>query len=169
LAHIVNWKVVYQMKKLFDFVNQNVEITDSILDVGCGDKQYSKHLPNATTLDAWPNVQPNYTIDLNDELFPFDDREFDVVLMIDFIEHLSKRRGELVLEDAKRICGGKIILVTPLIWDNNTKNTDKPGYWCYGNKFNYHSSVWAARDFPDWKRIRKVMGNMYYMGVWTNG
>lgn len=156
------------MKKLLDFINQNVSKTDNVLDVGCGDKQYSKDLAHAITIDAWPKVQPDYVIDLNDKLFPFADWEFDVVLMIDFIEHLSKSRGQLVLKDAKRICSGKIILVTPLIWDDNSKNTDKPGHWCFGNPFNYHSSIWSAKDFIGWERIRSVMNNTYYMGIWTN-
>ena len=157
------------MKKLLDFLNQNINKTDTILDVGCGDKQYSKHFPLATTLDAWNKVNPDYLVDLNEELFPFDDGEFNIILMIDFIEHLSKNRGQLVLNDAKRICNGKIILVTPLIWDDNSRNTDKPGYWCYGNPFNYHSSIWSAKDFVGWKRIHRIMNNTYYMGVWNNG
>ena len=137
---------------------------DRILDVGCGNRDRTKGLPNeVVSVDAWENVRPDMLLDLSKELFPFTDRSFDVVLMIDFIEHLEKERGKVVLQDAKRV-GKKIILFTPLWWTDNSDNVKNPSLWCFNNPYDYHKSLWTVSDFEGWQRIPF---ESYFLGVWS--
>ncbi len=85
-------------------INRIVQFSDSVLDIGCGDKSKTNGLSckRIVSLDAWPNVNPDILLDLEKEDLPFGENEFEVILMIDFIEHLEKNRGKQILEQAKK-------------------------------------------------------------------
>lgn len=139
------------------------------LDIGCGNKAYSHVSINTTTLDGWDAVSPDFLINLENEDLPFENNEFECVLMIDLIEHLTRKRGEQILEQAKQIASGRIYLLTPLWWDTNENHTSDPKCWAYGNELNLHRSLWKREDFLDWTEIRpRIQGGKYYFGYWKN-
>lgn len=144
--------------------------TDTVLDIGCGDKRNHNlfRCANITTVDAWEKVKPHYVIDLENEWLPFGEKSFDVVLMLDFIEHLEKSRGLEIIDQCKSIARKKIILFTPLWWDKNEKHTNNPDKWCYGNEFNLHKSLWSVEDFKGWRRYGDVQNHLtrYWYGEW---
>lgn len=152
---------------IIDFVNQRVQPGDKILDLGCGNCKVSRTLQNVTTVDIWPKANPDHLIDLSTEGLPASwGGVFDIVLMLDLIEHLDKGRGLIILEDAKRVCKRELILLTPLRWDENIVK-DKQS-WYYGNPYNIHKSLWSKKDFLStngWRRY-PVEKNYYYVGVW---
>lgn len=161
------------MITVFDFVDQNVKANDYVLELGCGDKKITKYISpkckQILTVDAWEKAQPDYVIDLSYKKLPFANRSYDVVLMLDVIEHLDKAAGYILLQEAQRICRGKLLLLTPLKWDRNTGPTNNKTSFYYGNTWNYHRSLWTAQDFiklGGWVR-HQVETNMYYAGVWT--
>lgn len=153
-----------------DYIVSNVKKTHSVLDVGCGDKRFSKNLDcsKVTTLDAWEKVKPDFIIDLEKRDFPFEENSFDVVLMIDFIEHIEKSRGFALLEQAKNITKEFIIIFTPLFWSDNQHNVSNPNLWCYGNKYDLHKSLWSENDFIGWERPLGCNErlNKYFIGLW---
>jgi hypothetical protein len=158
------------MIKFQEWLNSNINISDSVLDIGCGNKEYSNNIEckKVTTLDAWDKVNPDVLIDLEVKDIPFEDYSFNVILMLDFIEHLEKERGLEILEQAKTIAR-RVILLTPLWWQDNAINVENPDLWCYGNKYDYHKSLWTLEDFNSWDRALGIQDlENYFVGVHTN-
>ena len=83
-----------------------------VLDVGCGNKTYSSVSGDVTTVDGWEKVSPDVLVNLENEDLPFGEGEFACVLLLDFIEHLTRERGLEILAQAKTITSGRIYLLT---------------------------------------------------------
>jgi SAM-dependent methyltransferase len=94
----------------------------SILDIGCGDGRTFN--PNSGIYIGIDNndriftYKPNTTkflmkYDFSNGLIPFLDKNFDIVLLIDVIEHLEKDKAMILLKEAERIAKKKIIIYTP--------------------------------------------------------
>lgn len=64
---------------------------------------------------------------------------YDVIFMADFIEHLSKADGRVLLRDAIEQAIKAAIVITP-------KYETNQGALC-GNELERHRSLWSARDF----------------------
>jgi SAM-dependent methyltransferase len=154
---------------LLDFLHEQIEEGASVLDLGCGDKFYSNGLKDrasrVVTVDAWPATEPDILMDVTKAALPFKDKEFDVVLMLDFIEHIDKEEGLGVITEAQRV-GSKIILLTPTIWSDNAKNIKNPKTVYYNNTFNLHRSLWSAEDFKGWDH-HGVLGRRYIVATWA--
>ena len=151
------------------FIANNISESDEVLDVGSGDKSnQSFKCSKIISIDAWEKVNPDVLVDLNKENIPFDPNSFDVVLMIDFIEHLEKENGRLRIKEAIEIARKKVILLTPLWWDDNKDNTENSNLWCYNNPYNYHKSLWTIKDFDGWMEIEGIDGlNNYFLGTYS--
>jgi cyclopropane fatty-acyl-phospholipid synthase-like methyltransferase len=150
-------------------IGQYIEKESKVLDLGCGIKTYSNYSQFTTTVDAWDKVEPDLLIDLEKEELPFKENSFDYVTMIDFIEHLDKDRGKVLLEKCKKIVRNKIILFTPLFWDDNSKNVNNPRCWAFNNKYDYHKSLWnVEEDFKDWHTINNYgpKNRLQWLGYW---
>lgn len=145
---------------LSSFINKD----DTVLDIGCGIKEYS-YIGKTTTVDAWDKLTPDYLLDVTKEPMPFKENSFDYILMIDFIEHLEKEDGIKLLESCKKIVKNKIFIFTPSYFVDNGVNVNDPNCWAYGNKYDYHKSLWLLDDFPDWTVI--AHNDQYYFGYWT--
>ena len=150
------------------FIYHNIKPGESILDIGCGDKLRTKMLVSnkITSVDAWEKVKPDVLLDLEKESLPFAENSYDVVLMIDFIEHLDKEVGKRLLEEAKKVCKKKIILLTPSFWTDNLDNVNNPELWCYQNKYDGHKSFWTNDDFKDWDE-GKHPDAQFLLKVWN--
>ena len=146
---------------------RNTPLNATVLDIGCGDKKYSNISPNTTTLDAWDKVNPDILLDIENNDLPFEDNSFDVIYLMDIIEHLEKERGVAILEQCKRICKQNIIIFTPLVWEDTTKYIEDKTLWCYGNEYDLHKSLWTLNDFTDWKKLATSACYKHaYMGKW---
>ena len=99
---------------LFNAVRNYTEGTKTVLDVGCGNKDYSKVSTSVVTVDAWPKVSPDVLVNLEEENLPFENNSFDCVLLLDFIEHVDKDRGVELIRQAQEITRGRVYLLTPL-------------------------------------------------------
>lgn len=156
---------------LIDVVNSNLHNQDTVLDIGCGDKVLSNQFKckMVITLDAWEKVDPDILADLEVEDLPFTENSVDVVIMLDFIEHLNKERGFAIIEQAKLITRRMIILLTPLWWTDNSVNVNDKDMWYYGNEYDYHKSLWTLEDFEGWTRFTNNpdVSDTYFVGAWT--
>jgi SAM-dependent methyltransferase len=153
------------------WIVENVPRHASVLDLGCGTKWYWSALTgrgcSVVGVDAHEPFEPCLELNLEESDLPIISNAFDVVLMIDFIEHLSRDRGLAILRQAKRIAALKILLVTPLIWNDNAENVEDPCNDHYGNDFDYHRSLWAVEDFEGWKRYQIGHAERFF-GIWRN-
>jgi len=137
------------------------------LDIGCGNKAYSDVSMDTSTVDGWEKTDPDFLINLEEQDLTWPENSFECVLMLDFIEHMTRARGLLILEQAKTICSGRIYLLTPLWWDSNEKHTNDPKCWAYGNELNNHLSQWSKDDFIGWTEIGLSIGEEnYFFGYW---
>lgn len=171
----INGKKATANDELLMYLDKLFIAGDSVLDLGCGPKLYSSpfqdRLSSILTVDAWENVQPDVVADLETtSLYDIlQDRTFDYILMLDFIEHLSKDSGLRLLEEAKEKANKQILLLTPLeeIWDDNHKNVNNPKLWCYGNTYDLHKSMWDQLDFTDWTKLNLPGLEKYYVGFYS--
>ncbi len=159
--------------KLLTFLRQHVKQGDSILDLGCGNKWCwsTIQMMQATVLgvDAYEPFGPDFILDLETHPLPFHDGAFDIVLVLDVIEHLTREGGERLLERCKEITRDKVIMLTPLIWSTNV--TEDPNSEYYSNPFNLHKSLWKLSDFEGgrWTQYHIWKGVKRYLGIWRKG
>lgn len=116
------------------------------LDIGCGDGAYSAMSKDTVRVDRLKRFAPDVLLDLEGADLSYRENEFECVLMIEFLEHLTRARGEELLRQAKRISSGKVYVLTPLWRDSDL-----------------HQSGWSLEDFEGWTRID--FGN-YFFGYW---
>jgi len=144
----------------------------SVLDIGTGpgDLLYIalEKPKELVTIDADKRYNTTYCINLEKEDLPFEKNRFDVVLAIDFIEHIGpKERGFELIEQMKTIAIKKVIILTPLIWKKNTKPYRIKTSAYYNNKFVLHKTLWSNDDFIGWNKIYNEIGlKTYFFGEW---
>ncbi|OGE36800.1 hypothetical protein A3B45_00275 [Candidatus Daviesbacteria bacterium RIFCSPLOWO2_01_FULL_39_12] len=81
-------------------------------------------------------------------------KKYDVVLFSQVIEHISKKKGERVLDLIEKLAKRRILVGTP------NGFMVQPEVFIRGNPHQHHHSGWVVEDFL--KRGYKVLG----VGVW---
>ena len=103
----------------------------TILDVGCGSGWLGDHFPNYTGIDSSPEAvtagraHERNVIEGNvDEPLPFEDGQFDAIVLKDLLEHV--RDPVAVVKEARRVLrpGGLVFASSPdaqrWVWDDYT-------------------------------------------------
>jgi glycosyltransferase involved in cell wall biosynthesis len=164
---------IHLTSKVFGkIINLLTNENSTILDIGCGSKELHQFIKNKNiiTVDAWEKCDPHILINLQLNKLPYKNKTFNISLMTDFVEHLTKERGLELIEEIKKITKDYIILLTPLFWTNNHENVNNPKMWSYGNLYDGHLSLWTVEDFNNlgFRRIslRVPYDNArYYFGI----
>jgi hypothetical protein len=156
---------------LIKFIQEHIKIRDSILDVGSGMNWVKEILSmvDILTLDICPAAKPVILWDVGKGLPFFSDRQFDVVLLLDIVEHLEKPLGRQLIGEAQRVTRREVILLTPLWWTKNREPYDDPQSIWFHRPEVLHRSFWEEEDFSDlgWERFPLPDVNEYYLGRWT--
>ena len=100
--------------------------------------------PDLEILAGEPHVAKLVTFvvhDLRNPLY-FARNSFSVVLGIDVVEHLKKRRAITMIEEAERVASDRVIFFVPL-GSCPSFAADQP------NPFQEHLSVWTAHDLEN--------------------
>jgi len=142
---------------------------DSVLDIGCGDKGRTRCLNRnnkVVSIDAWDKAKPDMIVDLEKEPLPFKEGEFDIVLMLDFVEHLSKESGKRIMEEAVKVSKKRVVVFTPNFWTDNKENVNNPDLWCYQNEFDCHKSLWKPEDFTGWETL-PYPDDRFFLKSWS--
>lgn len=130
-------------------VKSELKDCESVLDLGCGPNsviQFSKHIKYSVGVDAFDpylkqikkrKLHTKYIkAKIQDIKFP--KKSFDAVIMIEVLEHMSKRDGLRALINAEKWAKKKIIITTP------------NGYFRMGevddNLYQKHISGWTAEE-----------------------
>ena len=127
------------MNWLGDRVQKEVSPTDTVLDLGCGIMQATldtcptypptrlkcAHITGVDLYEPYLDVLKDETgvtvlrLSIPSQLPVFVDNSYDVVLLNDVLEHLEPTPAALALVEAERIARKKIIINTPIMYDNN--------------------------------------------------
>lgn len=100
----------------------NIQKTDTILDIGCGDGFFSKNLSlqtsdaNVVSCDIRKSMKGNSNLRLvicDAQHIPFKDKSFDKIVMLDVLEHMFN--GKLACDEIYRVlvAGGRAYVATP--------------------------------------------------------
>jgi len=114
------------------------------LNLGCGlDKRKSSSSEIWINVDIRKEVEPDIVWDMEKTPYPFGDCEFDAVLMIDSLEHVSFRKVKDVVKELYRILkrGGELIIQCPdleaiaykvILYPPRNDDYEQLSYWIYG-------------------------------------
>ena len=110
-----------------------------VLEIGCGLRWYESHCRGAeyVGLDMDPTLRPNVLA--HAESLPFHDSCFDVIIMLDVLEHVAD--AEAALRECVRVLksGGKLVITTP--------NTLGFGiYDSYADRTHLHHFSWSSLE-----------------------
>jgi SAM-dependent methyltransferase len=109
--------------------------------------------PSITGCDGYkPNVELAMRSGFYSDVFhtvfpplPFPDNSFDTVLLIDVIEHLKEKDGVSLIEEAKRVASGRVVVSTPNWPAFRGGHTTMTGW----NDLEAHLSYWSRRTLRD--------------------
>lgn len=158
----------------------------SVVDFGCG---FGKWLalankPRMLGLDAYvPYIEvaqrevPSATFIRADIPYFADqllDRSFDVVFMLDFLEHLHEQGAESAIRNAKRIAALRVIAFVP--FGDHPQTQDVTGY--EGHYWQTHRTTWHVEDLAKhnfdvalWERWHKdpLKDHRAMFAIWEPG
>ena len=154
------------MNHLGELIQKEIGRNDSILDLGCGIM--------APILDTCPtylktrlkckfivgvDIFRNYLDEIKDkegivvvnldikDLTIFLNKSFDIVLLLDIVEHLEKDAAEILILEAERIARKKVIIYTPKRFSDNIEHKESFPYCVFGdNPYQGHKSYIS----PEW-------------------
>jgi len=162
---------VKKMNWLGDLVQIETNENDYVLDLGCGIMQATlDHIPNypktrlqcakITGVDIhkpyldwlnkhYPEIETIHW-DLKRTQLPFQDKSYDIILLIDILEHLDNLEYvENIISESNRIARNKIIILTPKKFDSNVISVQNA--WGLGpNEYQKHRSFIKKKDLKNW-------------------
>lgn len=111
-------------------------LTGRVLDVGADECHLRTHLPAGV---AYTGIglggQPDYQVDLEHELIPFQDHAFDCVLCLDVLEHLDNPHA--VFDELCRVSRQYVIVSLPNPWAS-FQQVLRTGFYAPGRAQKYY-------------------------------
>jgi SAM-dependent methyltransferase len=168
LAEDRHWWFASRTRALFSMMDGLVSGHDNrILDVGCGAGNMFHHLSRyGTVIGIENNPKPlavarerGYDVRLAQaEDMPFPDRSFDLIAVLDVVEHCED--DQRVLQECHRVCrpGGLIVITTPAFqW-----------LWSRNDEINHHYRRYSGRELTAKLqqagfRVRRLAYNNFFV------
>lgn len=131
-----NWG--YLGPQVKQYLTENFTPTSTILDVGCGHGFYCKLLKDYFTkfdaVEIWEPYIKEYNLNeiydnvFNVNILDFEFEYYDIIIMGDILEHLSREDGVNLLNKIKNKCSELIVVVPYYL----------PQDEVFGNKYEIH-------------------------------
>lgn len=157
-------------------IDQLLRDCDSVVDMGCGEcsplVRVKKHFTSVGVDTYRPSIAKSNKLKIHDHyincnLLSIDKKikakSFDAVILLDVVEHFSRRDGLWLLKEAQAIARKKVVVLTP----NGFYHQDELG----GNVYQVHKSGWTLIDFQKlgfrvyglrgWKALRREYATIY--------
>jgi len=155
LRRLINWLVLFCLSTF----GRNVAIWKAfrnrsgakILDTGCGRYSAVSQLIKtqnfyAIGLDIFePHVRASNGRGIYQGVvcgdvraLPIKDKQFDLVIVLEVLEHLDKEDGQKALSELERVSKEAILLTTPI--------GKSPHHDYYGNPYEEHRYVWSLKE-----------------------
>lgn len=169
-----SFKIIFDklFPDVYEFLEEELKDCSSILDLGCGKNSPLRYLrfgsrPFLLGVDAFkPYIKESKKKAIHEDYIlvdvrklEFKPRSFDAIILIELIEHLTKREGFWLIKKMERWAKKKIILTTP--------NEYLPQGIIDSNIFQRHKSYWSMRDLEKmhfeikgiggWKRTSRLL------------
>ena len=127
----------------------------TILDIGCGDGR------NYLCSGIYVGIDNNERIyshklstgflmkyDFSNGIIPFINKNFDIVLLIDVIEHLEKDKAIILLKEAEWIAKEKVIIYTPdgFLEQNEKEGKERDPTF---DKYDIHRCGFSRKELED--------------------
>lgn len=87
--------------------------------------------------------------------------EFDVIYLLDVIEHMTREDGEKVLKLAQAREPKQIVVFTPI----GFLPQEGDAWGLGGEEWQRHRSGWTQADFPGW--YTETWGHQQFFAIWT--
>lgn len=129
------------------FRGQNAKV----LDVGCGRHSFISEVIKSQKFDAVgldifePNVKEAKSNKVYRDVIvgdarqlPFKDKEFDLSVSIEVLEHLDKEDGEKALAELERVSRETVLITTPV--------GKSVHHAYYGNPYEEHKYIWSLEE-----------------------
>jgi len=150
-------------------IQESIYKCDRLIDVGPGIRPFDgfsagTHLciePHGEYVDVL--IEQGYPVIWSTALnaLPFL-RNFEVILFIDVIEHMTKYDGIICLDYAKELATRQVVVFTPLGFMEQGVGEDGLDAWgMKGGSWQEHRSGWTPDEFQGWDIY---MGNNYHRG-----
>ncbi|MBA4416986.1 MAG: methylase [Syntrophus sp. (in: bacteria)] len=153
------------------------KITGDVLDIGCGQKPY-QHLIRAEKyigleLDTPQNrVNKKADIFYDGHRFPFEDNEFDSVVVNAVLEHVFNPKEFLAEINRVLKPGGALLATAPFVWDEHEQPYDYARYSSFGLKHLIESHgftvVEQRKSIHDIRVIFQLLNAYTYKKTVTN-
>jgi 2-polyprenyl-3-methyl-5-hydroxy-6-metoxy-1,4-benzoquinol methylase len=136
----------FLLRQCRDFI-YNVKV----LDVGCGEAYLRSHIKDYVGIDIAGN--PDIYFDLEQEVLPFGDNSFDVVICLDALEHIQS--AHKILKEIFRVSKSHVVISLPneyTLYFRLRFLLGKPKKelgWFPRNQHKWFGSYNQAREFVD--------------------
>lgn len=146
-------RIISKYKDWFLYWNLNRLLRDcrSVLDLGCGEcsplVRVKKHFTSVGVDTYQPSIAKSRKLKIHDRYVQCDllsvdkkikPKSFDAVILLDVVEHFSKRDRLRLLKEAETIAKKKVVVLTP----NGFYRQDELG----GNPHQVHKSGWSVSE-----------------------
>jgi ubiquinone/menaquinone biosynthesis C-methylase UbiE len=136
-------------------IHQYIQLSDSVLDVGCGDGRVINLLKNKIVIGM--DYSDNFLRYVKREKkkwdirkpWPFPNDSFEVIILADLLEHLTNKDQAFVLNEAKRVAKNRVIINVPFQEDLDLSLCYCPNCGCKFHK-NLHKRSYTL---PDLKQL----------------
>lgn len=127
-------------QKIIEFIRKN-NYYESVLDYGAGNSPYRPYVPCKEYITADISQNSNINIDyiINCDKLPISDNNFDLILLLDVLEHVLNPVS--VINELKRLLkpGGSLIVSIPFMYREHETPNDYVRYTSFGIKRLFES------------------------------
>jgi len=170
-----------------DWIQNNIDENDTVLDLGCGIMQatldivptYPKTKLKCKSLFGVDIYQPYLDVldklgiktlkwDLTKVPYPFEDKSFDHIILTDIIEHLpSIETVNALIEESKRIARKKLFVLTPSEFFDNISTVDEPPhpYNSLGSNVYQEHKLFIEKDYLERHGFKVHKRGIHYVGL----
>lgn len=145
-------------QRIRELLIREVEGFDSVLDVGAGCGKFINPLivSRKEAIEAQRNYAPGLNVDAvyigtaQDWLPKIRDEHVDVVIALDFIEHLEKPEAIAVIKEMQRVARERVVIFTPNGF--HPQNKEMPNADRYSDdewRWQTHRSGWTVKDLEE--------------------
>lgn len=128
----------------------------SCIDLGCGEAHVTQHFPNTLLVDLVPRLNPKLPVaqwDMREAPLKLDRQTFDLMLMADSIEHLSKEDGTRLLQGMRFHSKLQVVFVPLGPWKVDSESLHPDSHKSAWHPEEFRDQGWEVWEWPTYHRF----------------